>query len=159
MEYYQGDKDYLALCFAKENRKTAEKIAECLTENGVRVWSSENGCELTQDKEAARLEKCRAAVIVISKEWTADALCRMQLQAAAALELDTVLIFTDETDLSGDGDLSALLSRSVRMLDYSPKAQKDFLETVMPLLCVRDCLMDEEEQPKKKKGLFGLFKK
>lgn len=160
MEYYQGDRDYLALCFAKENRKTAEQIAECLQKQHVRVWGSDSGCELTQDSEASRFEKSRAAVIVISKEWAADALCRLQLQAAAALDLAAVLVFIDETDLSADADLSALLSRSARMLDYNPKAEGEFTDAVMPLLCVRDCIMQEDEQPKKKKsGIFGLFGK
>ena len=158
MDYYQGTEDYLALCFSKENRKTAEQIAECLLDSRIRVWSSDGGCELKEDAEASRFEKCRAAVIVISKEWTADPMCRIQLQAAAALDLSTVLVFIDETDLSADADLSALLSRSARMTDFSPKKKKEFLDAVLPLLCVQDCRMTEEEQPKKKKGLFGLFK-
>ncbi|MBR5371749.1 MAG: toll/interleukin-1 receptor domain-containing protein [Oscillospiraceae bacterium] len=158
MDYYQGNADYLALCFSKENRKTAEQIAECLLDSRVRVWSTDNGCALTEDAEASRFEKCRAAVIVISKEWTADPMCRLQLQAAAALDLSTLLIFIDETDLSADADLSALLNRSDRMTDFNPKKKQEFLDAVMPLLCVRDCLMSEDEQPKKKKGLFGLFK-
>lgn len=159
MNYYQGDLDYLALCYAVQNRKTAEQIARLLQEQRVRVWSSDMGCNLKQDADAARFQKCRAAVILISAQWAADTLCRIQLQAAAALELDTVLVFLDETDLSKDEQLSALLRRSVRMTDYSAKEKNAFVEAFMPLLCVRDCLMAENEEPEKKKsGLFGLFK-
>jgi len=156
MEYYQGDKDYLALCFAKSDRKTAEQILECLQKQRVRVWTSSRGCNLQKDADAARFQKCRAAVILVSAAWSAEELCRAQLYIASKLELDTVLVFLDETDLSTDEQLAALLSRSVRMVDYRAAAQEEFLETMMPLLCVRDCIMEADEQPETKKtGLFG----
>ena len=159
MDYYQGDLDYLALCYSVKDRKPAEQIARLLQERRIRVWSSDKGCCLKQDADAARFQKCRAAVILISADWAADTLCRIQMQAAAALELDTVLVFLDETDLSTDEQLSVLLRRSMRMTDYRAKEKDAFLEAFMPLLCVRDCLMAENEQPEKKKsGLFGFFK-
>lgn len=158
MQYYQGDRDYLALCFSKSDRKSAEKLASCLQQQRVRIWSSSRGCALNHDEDGAYFQQSRAAVILISAAWCEEPLCRAQLQIAAKLEKDMVLVFLDQTDLSADAVLAPLLSRSVRMVDYNAAAEQDFCDAMLSLLCVRDCIMDADEQPEKKSGLFGFLK-
>ena len=158
MEVYKGTADYIALCFAQENREAAEKLAEWMNRERLRVWSSDRGCNPKKKADAARLAGCRTAVILISENWLADDRYTSQLQGAAQLNKQMVLLFLDETDLSGNEALNLLLSRSVRMTDYKPDAPDECYEELLSLECIQDCKMKDDEQPDTEKtGLLGFL--
>ena len=120
MEVYQGKLDYIALCFAKEDRSTAEALIAKLLEKRLRVWSSERGCNVKKKDDAARFGECRTALLLISKDWLESESCAMQLRAAAEQEKALVLLFMGGANFVGKADLNALISRSARMIDYDP---------------------------------------
>lgn len=156
MESYQGTADYIALCFAPADKDTAEQITAALQEQRLRVWVNSRGCNPAKQKDLARLAACRTAVILISKEWLNTETCAEQLKQAAALDKQTVLLFTDGADLVGRDDLNAVISRSVRMLDYSPDAPAECIDEMTALECILDCkLADGEEPDNRKVGIFG----
>ena len=111
MEVYKGTADYIALCFAQENREAAEKLAEWMNTERLRVWSSDRGCNPKKKADAARLAGCRTAVILISKNWLADDRYTSQLRGAAQLNKQMVLLFLDETDLSTNEEETRLINK------------------------------------------------
>lgn len=158
MDAYQGNSDYIALCFSPKNRETAEKIYDQLAEARLRVWSSRRGCSPAKESDAARLAACCTALILVSAEWNADEKCTAQLRKAAEAERQIVLLFLDDTDLAQNEKLNLLLSRSTRMLDYDSGQPAGFMEELLSLMCIQDCKMAENEEPDTKKvGFLGLF--
>ena len=158
MEVYQGKLDFIAVCFAKDDRSTAEALIEKLNSKRLRVWSSERGCNVKKKDDAARFAECRTALILISKDWLGSETCAAQLRAASEQEKAIVLLFLGGADLVGRDDLNALLSRSVCMLDYAPANDADSTEDLLGLECIRDCAMQENEEPDlKKTGIWDIL--
>ena len=158
MEVYQGKSDFIALCFAKEDRSTAEALIAKLLEKRLRVWSSERGCNVKKKDDAARFGECRTALLLISKDWLESESCAMQLRAAAEQEKALVLLFMGGANFVGKDDLNALVSRSARMIDYAPEDDAECMEELLELECIRDCMMAENEEPDlKKTGLWDIL--
>lgn len=158
MEVYQGKSDFIAVCFAKEDRSTAEALIAKLQEECLRVWSSERGCNVKKKDDAARFAECRTALILISKDWLESETCAMQLRAAAEQDKAYVLLFLGGTNLMGKEDLRMLLSRSARMIDYAPDDASACTEELLGLECITDCRMAEGEAPDlKKTGLWDIL--
>ena len=160
MATYQGNADFIAVCFDPDDREIAEQIIARLDAGHLRVWSGSRGCNIQKKNDAARLAACRTALIIISQNWLADGKCTPQLRFAAEHELQTVLLFTDDADLSTNEELRLLLSRSVRMLDYRAESAEECFAELLSLECVQDCKMRDGEQPDEEKpGLFGFLKR
>ena len=158
MEVYQGKAEFLALCFAKENRSTADALIARLHEKRLRVWSSDRGCNVKKKDDAARFAESRTVLILISKEWLESESCIMQVRAAAEQDKALVLLFLEGADLMGKDDIRLLLSRSVRMIDYNPADDAECMEELLGLDCVRDCAMAEGEAPDlKKTGIWDFL--
>ncbi len=158
MEVYQGKLDFIAVCFAKDDRSTAEALIEKLYAKRLRVWSSERGCNVKKKDDAARFAQCRTALILISKDWLESETCAAQLRAAAEQEKAIVLLFLGGADLVGRDDLNALLSRSVSMIDYAPDNDADCMAELLGLECIQDCAMPEGEEPDlKKTGIWDIL--
>ncbi len=121
MEVYQGKLDFIAVCFAKDDRSTAETLIEKLHAKRLRVWSSERGCNVKKEKAV-------------------------------------VLLFLGGADLVGRDDLNAMVSRSVRMIDYAPDNDADCMAELLGLECIQDCAMPESEEPDlKKTGIWDIL--
>lgn len=158
MEVYQGKSDFIAVCFAKDNRSTAETLIEKMQAQRLRVWSSERGCNVKKKDDAARFAECRTAVILISKDWLKSETYAMQLRAAAEQEKALVLLFLEGANLVGKEDLRMLLSRAVRMIDYAPEEDAVCMEELLGLECITDCRMAEDEEPDlKKSGIWDIL--
>ena len=158
MEAYQGKLDYIALCFSADNRSAAEEICELLAKARLRVWTSKRGCDPRKDADAERLAGCTAALILVTADWAADEKSLLQLRKAAEADRQIVMLFLDDTDLSNYEDLSLMLSRSTRMLDYRAESAAECLEDLLSILCIHDCRMADNEEPDTKKiGFLGLF--
>lgn len=156
MVSYQGKSDYIALCYAQKDKAQAERYSALLWEKKLRVWSGERGGNVRKRADLERMAGCRAAVILVSENWLSDSACIDQLKAVTACERETVLVFLDSSDLTGNEQVGALLNRSVRMTDgQDPEAG---VQELAQLQCITDCRMADGEKPKtKKSGLFGLF--
>ena len=158
MEVYKGKSDFIALCFAQQNRDTAEKIVERLHKDRFRVWTNDRGCNPKKKTDAVRLAESRAAVILVSKDWIGDEKYTNQLRGAAHIQKQLVLIFLDDTDLSKHEELNLLLNRSVRMFDYKENEPEACFEELLALECIQDCKMkDDEEADTEKTGLIGFL--
>ena len=158
MEVYQGKSDFIAVCFAKDDRSTAESLIEKLLEKRLRVWSSERGCNVKKKDDAARFAECRTALLLISKDWLESETCAMQLRAAAEQEKALVLLFLNGANLVGKDNLNAMISRSARMIDYAPDDDAAWMEELLELECIRDCMMTDDEEPDlKKTGLWDIL--
>ena len=158
MEVYKGKSDFLALCYAQQNRDTAEQIVERLNEERFRVWTNDRGCNPKKKADAVRLAESRTVVILISKDWLSDEKYTNQLRGAAHIQKQLVLLFLDDTDLSKNEELNLLLNRSVRMLDYKDIEPSECFEKLFALECIQDCKMaDDEEAETEKTGLMGLL--
>ncbi len=158
MEVYQGKSDFIAVCFAKDDRSTAEALITKLNGKRLRVWSSERGCNVKKKDDAARFSECRTALILISRQWLESENSAAQLRAAAEQEKALVLLFSDGSNLVGKDDLNALISRSARMIDYNPADDAECMEELFSLECIQDCMMAEGEEPDlKKNGLWDIL--
>ena len=158
MEVYQGKSDFIAVCFAKNDRSTAESLIEKLQEKRLRVWSSERGCNVKKKDDAARFAECCTALLLISKDWLESETCAMQLRAAAEQEKALVLLFLNGANLVGKDNLNAMISRSTRMIDYVPDDDAAWMEELLELECIRDCMMTADEEPDlKKTGLWDIL--
>lgn len=161
MNGYQGKADFIALCFSKKDRDTAERIAELLQKAGLRVWGNDRGCRVSRKADRERLAECRTALLLISKEWLADKSCSAQLAAACETERQTVMVFLDDADLTGNAALTPYLGRAVRMIDYRPQDERACFEELFALECITDCRKQPGEQDPEPEsgGLFGLFRR
>ena len=158
MEVYKGKEDFLALCYAQQNRDAAEQIVERLNEERYRVWTNDRGVNPKKKSDATRLAECRAVVILISKDWTEDEKYTNQLRGASLIQKQTVLLFLDDTDLSMHEELNLLLNRSVRMFDYKKDKPEEGFSELLSLDCVQDCKMKDDEEPDTEKtGLIGFL--
>ena len=156
MESYQGTADYIALCYAAADRSAAEQLTAALQEQRLRVWVNNRGCAVAKQKDLAKLAASCTVVILISREWLGFEKCADQLRKAAELDKPLVLLFTEGADLTGRDDLNAVLSRSVRMLDYDPAKPAECISEMMQLDIVTDCRLADGEQPDNKRvGIFG----
>ena len=158
MEVYKGKSEFLALCYAQQNRDAAEQIVERLNQERYRVWTNDRGLNPKKKADATRLAESRAAVILVSKDWISDEKYTNQLRGASLLQKQTVLLFLDDTDLSKHEALNLLLNRSVRMFGYNAEQPEDCFSELFSLECVQDCKMKDDEEPDTEKtGLIGLL--
>ncbi len=156
MEVYQGTSDFVAVCYAKEDRAAAEQLVDRLNAQRIRVWTNERGCNMKKKDDLSRFAACRTACILISKAWLAKDAFALQLEAAAKLEKQTVLLFLEGADLARNEKLGALLNRSMHMLDYVPEDETAFQEELLSLECMQDCRIADDEEPDTKQ-LSGLW--
>ena len=158
MEVYKGKSDFIALCYAQQNRDAAEQIVDKLNQERFRVWTNDRGCNPKKKADAVRLAESRVAVILISKDWIADEKYTNQLRGAAHIQKQLVLLFLDDTDMSKHEELNMLLNRSVRMMDFKPDAPEDCFSVLMTLDCITDCKMADDEEPDPEKtGIIGFL--
>ena len=159
MVSYQGNADFIAMCFAMKNRSAATKIVSRLQQEQLRVWVADKGFSVQRKENLERLAVCRTALILVSKQWLADELCVGQLKAAAALERQVVLLFLDESELTGNDAVQAMLPRSARLLSYSADSE-DWLKELLELECITDCKRAAGEDPQNKRiSLWTLFRR
>ena len=158
MEVYKGKSDFLALCYAQQNRDAAERIVERLNQERYRVWTNDRGLNPKKKADATRLAESRAAVILVSKDWISDEKYTNQLRGASLLQKQTVLLFLDDTDLCKHENVKNLLSRSVRMFNFKPDEPEEGFSELFSLECVQDCKMKDDEEPDTEKtGLIGFL--
>lgn len=158
MESYQGKKDYIALCYDNDDRAAAEKIAEAFNALRIRVWSNYRGCVIRKGNDAERMAFSRTVCILISKKWLKGRHNTDQLKAAGLMEKQTVLLFLDDTDLSTDEEVSAMLNRSMRMIDCRIDNLEDCMQELLSMECITDCIMPEDEEPDTKTtSLLDIF--
>lgn len=159
MVSYQGNADFIAMCFAMKNRLLASKIINRLQKEQLRVWVADKGFSVQRKEDLERLAVCRTALILVSKQWLADELCTGQLKAAAALERQAVLLFLDESELTGNDAVQAMLPRSAHLLSYSADSE-EWLKELLSLECITDCKYGAGEDPQTKKvSLWSLFRR
>ena len=159
MESYQGNADFIAVCSSAKNRSAASKIIKRLQSEKLRVWVGDKGFNVQRREDLERLSQCRTALILVSKQWLADENCVNQLKAATTLERQTVLLFLDESDLTGNETVQSMLNRSARMISYQADSDEWFKE-LKALDCITDCTLNDGEQPEMKKvSLWSLFRK
>ncbi len=154
MEVYQGDFNFLAVCFDKKDRDAAEALIDDLHNNHLRTWSSERGCDLTQKDDAERFAACRTVLILISDDMLASNDCTALVRAAMEQDKALVLLMLNNANLVGRDELNAMLNRSVRMIDYAPENVDACINELIALDCVYDCLMLANEAPNLKKTGF-----
>lgn len=158
MEVYKGKSDFIALCYAQQNRDAAEQIVDRLNQDRFRVWTNDRGCNPKKKADAVRLAESRVAVILISKDWIAEEKYTNQLRGAAHIQKQLVLLFLDDTDMSKHEELNLLLNRSVRMMDFKPDAPEDCFSELLALDCITDCKMADDEEPDTEKtGIIGFL--
>ena len=157
MKAYQGNADYIAVCFSRSDQETALALTEQLSAAGLRVWYHERGCRLTKKSERERFAQSRTVLILVSAAWLSDKLCTAQLAAACELEKQHVLVFLDSSDLAGNEQLTPYLGRSVRMLDHGAETVSE----LMQLECITDCKADpgEADSDSGSGGFLGLFRR
>ena len=159
MVSYQGNADFIAMCFSMKNRSLASKIIKRLQSEQLRVWIAEKGFSVQRKEDLERLGQCRTALILVSRQWLADELCVGQLKAAAALERQTVLLFLDESDLTGNEPVQSLLNRSMRMISYQADSDEWFKE-LSAMDCFTNCRLQDGENPETKKvSLWSFFRR
>lgn len=158
MEVYKGKSDFIALCYAQQNRSAAEAIVDRLNSERYRVWTNDRGCNPRKKTDATRLAESRVAVILVSKDWISEAKYTDQLRGAAHINKQLVLLFLDDTDMSKHEELNLLLNRSVRMFDYKEDAPEEGFAELLSLECIQDCKMPDGEEPDTEKtGIMGFL--
>ena len=158
MEVYKGKSDFIALCYAQQNRDAAAQILERLNQARFRVWTNDRGCNPKKKADAVRLAESRVALILISKDWITEEKYTNQLRGAAHIQKQTVLVFLDDTDMSKHEELNLLLNRSVRMFDFKADAPEECMENLMSLECIQECKMADGEEPDTENtGLIGFL--
>lgn len=158
MEAYQGTNSYIAFCFAPESREAAEPVIAKMQQARLRVWTSKRGCGFEKETDCQRFGACRTAVILVTPEWLSSPAAEAHLKGAAALEKPLVMLFAPQTDLTAYPHLQALLSRSVRMIDWNETAPEECITELLTLENITDCTMEDGEEPEMKKlGFLGFF--
>lgn len=126
-EPYTGDRDYLFVSFAEEDRFAAYSIIRNLQENGYRVWYDNQAQPDHQEEKIAELiEKCCCLIALISPAYISSENCKDEISLGRDLNKERLLIYLEKTKLSPGMAMRLLRLQAIHKYTY--KTRQEFYD-------------------------------
>ncbi len=124
---YEGQKDYLYISFADQDRLKAYRIIQKLQRDGYRVWySKERKADEQGEKIAALIQHCCCMIAMISPSYIDSEDCRDEISLARDLNKERLLVYLEKTNLPLGMSMRLLRLQAVHKYTY--KTRQEFYD-------------------------------
>ena len=142
-QVYEGDRDYIAVSYARADVDAARSIVRALADAGYRVWWDKGirGGTRFSDDIADRVHDCACVIVLISRAWVDSDWCRDEVEYALGLKKKILPIYLEDVELPRAmrmrlGGLQALFW-------HEYETDEEFNEDLFAVRMLDSCLSEE----------------
>lgn len=143
---YEGDHDYIAVSYARADRRTALPIIEALADAGYRVWY-DKGIKvgiLFPNRIADRLHDCACVVTLVSRSSLASDWCMHEVNYALDLRKPILPVYLEDVELSRA--LQMRMGSVQALFWYKYENDAEFLSELLEAPILYPCLTPEGKE-------------